>query len=154
MLASALHRLELYEQAFGFTRTRLAVDAFLLCAGALFVLVVVALAIDRRAWLPRATVLLGAVGALAFSLSDPDARIAAHNVERFEATGSIDVDYLAGLSADAVPALVAPAAAAARSRARRPAAPARAARRRPRAAPTSRAPGTQRAALPRADSGA
>ena len=95
VLASALHRLELYEQAFGFTRTRLAVDAFLLCAGALFVLVVVALAIDRRGWLPRATVLLGAAGALAFSLSDPDARIAAHNVERFEATGSIDVDYLA-----------------------------------------------------------
>jgi hypothetical protein len=106
VLASALHRLGLYEQAFGFTRTRLAVDAFLLFDGALFVLVIAALATDRRGWLPRATVVLGAAGALAVWVSDPDRRIATHNVERFEATGSIDVDYLSQLSADAAPALV------------------------------------------------
>ena len=106
VLASALHRLSLYEEAFGFTRARLAVDAFLLFGGALFVLVIVALAIDRRDWLPRATVLLAALAALAFAVSDPDGRIATHNVERFEATGSIDVDYLSRLSADAVPALM------------------------------------------------
>ena len=105
VLASALHRLHLYEHAFGFTRTRLAVDAFLLCGAALFVLVIVALAIDRRGWLPRATVLLGAVAALAFAISDPDRRVAERNVDRFAATGSVDVDYLSGLSADAVPAL-------------------------------------------------
>lgn len=105
VLASALHRLDLYEQAFGYTRTRLAVDAFLLFGAALFVLVLVALAIDRRDWLARATVLLAALGALAFAVSDPDRRIADRNVERFEATGSIDVGYLAHLSADAVPAL-------------------------------------------------
>ena len=58
VLASALHRLGLYEQAFGFTRTRLAANAFLLFDAALFVLVVVALASARRDWLPRATVLL------------------------------------------------------------------------------------------------
>jgi hypothetical protein len=106
VLASGLHRLGLYERAFGFTRTRLAVDAFLLFGAALFALVIVALAMNKRAWLPRATVLLCAVSALAFWASDPDRRIARHNVERFEATGSIDVDYLSRLSADAVPALV------------------------------------------------
>ena len=106
VLASALHRLGLYEQAFGFTRTRLAVDAFLLFNGALFLLVIAALATGSGAWLPRATVVLVAVGALAFQLSDPDRRIATHNVERFEHTGSIDVGYLSNLSADAVPALV------------------------------------------------
>ncbi len=106
VLASALHRLGLYEEAFGFTRTRLAVDAFLLLAAALFVLIVVALAMNARAWLPRATVLLCAASALAFWISNPDGRIATHNVERYEATGSIDVDYLSRLSADAVPALV------------------------------------------------
>jgi Domain of unknown function (DUF4173) len=106
VLASALHRLNLYEQAFGFTRTRLAVDAFLLFNGALFVLVIAALAAGSRAWLPRATVALAAAGALAFWTSDPDRRIATHNVERFEKTGSIDVRYLSRLSADAVPALV------------------------------------------------
>ncbi len=105
VLASALHRLGLYEEAFGFTRTRLAVHAFLLFDAALFVLVVVALASARRDWLPRATVLLSASAALAFWVGDPDRRVAAHNVERYEATGKIDVHYLAGLSADAVPEL-------------------------------------------------
>ena len=106
VLASALHRLGLYEAAFGFTRTRLAAHALLLFGAAMFALVVVALAIDRREWLPRATVLLAAVGMVAFAAGDPDARIASRNVERFEATGAIDVEYLSGLSADAVPALV------------------------------------------------
>ena len=62
--------------------------------------------------------LLGAFAALAFWVSDPDRRIAAHNVERYEATGRIDADYLSRLSADAVPALTAPARAAARAGAR------------------------------------
>jgi hypothetical protein len=106
VLASALHRLGLYEQAYGFTRTRLAVHALLLFGGGLFVLVVAALASGRRGWLARATVLLSAVAALAFWAGDPDARIAAHNVERYESSGRLDTAYLAGLSADAVPALL------------------------------------------------
>ena len=106
VLASALHRLGLYEQAYGFTRPRLAVHALLLFGGGLFVLVVAALASGRRGWLARATVLLGAVAALAFWASDPDGRIATRNVERYESTGRLDTAYLAGLSADAVPALL------------------------------------------------
>jgi hypothetical protein len=106
VLASALLRLDLYEDAYGFTRLRLAVHALLLFGGALFVLVTIALAIGRRDWLARATVLLGALAALAFWVSDPDRRIAAHNVERYESTGRIDLAYLSHLSADAVPALL------------------------------------------------
>ena len=106
VLGSALHRLGLYEQAFGYTRTRLAVHFFLLFGAVLFCLLAGALVSGRRAWLPRATVLLCAVSAAAFWIADPDRRIAAHNVARYEATGRIDTDYLAGLSADAVPALL------------------------------------------------
>lgn len=106
VLASALHRLGLYEEAYGFTRTRLAVHALLLFGGAVFALVIAALATDRREWLAQATVLLAAFAALAFWVGDPDRRIAAHNVERHAATGKIDTDYLAQLSADAVPALM------------------------------------------------
>ena len=91
VLASALHRLGLYEEAYGFTRLRLAVHALLLFGGALFVLVVAALASGRREWLAQATVVLGALAALAFWVGDPDRRIAAHNVERYEATGRIDL---------------------------------------------------------------
>ena len=106
VLASALHRLGLYEQAFGFTRMRVAVHALLLFGGALFVLVIAALASGRRDGLARATVVLAALAALAFWVSDPDRRIATHNVERYESTGRIDARYLSRLSADAVPALL------------------------------------------------
>lgn len=106
VLASALHRLGLYEEAYGFTRLRLAVHALLLFGGALFVLVLAALASGRRDWLARATVVLAALAALAFWVGDPDRRIAAHNVERYEDTGRIDTYYLSKLSADAVPALL------------------------------------------------
>jgi hypothetical protein len=106
VLGSALHRLGLYEQAFGYTRTRLAVHFFLVFGAALFCLLTGALVSGRRAWLPRATVLLCAVSAAAFWIADPDRRIATHNVERYEATGRIDTAYLASLSADAVPALL------------------------------------------------
>ena len=105
VLASALHRLGLYEQAFGFTRARVAVHALLLFGGALFVLVLVALASGRGEWLPRATVALAGVCGFAFWVGDPDRRIAAHNVERYAQTGRIDTGYLSELSADAVPAL-------------------------------------------------
>jgi Domain of unknown function (DUF4173) len=106
VLASALHRLALYEEAYGFTRLRIGVHALLLFGGALFVLVIAALASDRRDWLARATAVLAALAALAFWVGDPDRRIAAHNVERYESTGRIDLDYLSHLSADAVPALL------------------------------------------------
>jgi hypothetical protein len=46
-----------------------------------------------------------AFGLLAFSLSNPDGRVAARNVERWRNTGELDVAYVQGLSADAVPAL-------------------------------------------------
>ena len=106
VLASALHRLDLYEEAYGFTRLRLAVHALLLFGGALLACVIPALVSVRRDWLPRATVALAGVAALAFWVGDPDARIAAHNVARSESTGRIDAAYLGRLSADAVPALM------------------------------------------------
>lgn len=105
VLGSASRRLGLYEQEFGFTRLRLSVDATIAWLAAALVLVVVAGLARGRAWLPRALVLSAAAGLLLFAVSDPDARIAERNVDRFEATGDVDADYLAELSADAVPAL-------------------------------------------------
>jgi hypothetical protein len=106
VLASALKRLELYEEAFGFTRLRLLAHAAILWLGALFVLIVAAGALKRTRSLPRATVAMSAAAALAFALANPDARIAEHNLERFERTGAIDRAYLRHLSADAAPALI------------------------------------------------
>ena len=96
VLASALKRLGLYEEAFGFTRLRLMAHGAILWLGGLFVLVAAAGALRQAAWLPRATVALSAVAALAFVLANPDARIAEHNIDALRATtGKLDRTYLA-----------------------------------------------------------
>ncbi|GAB3990605.1 DUF4173 domain-containing protein [Actinoallomurus acanthiterrae] len=105
VVAVALRRLFLYEQAYGWTRLRLWVHAFELWMGLVIVLVAVAGIRLKAAWLPRAVAVGGAAGLLALGLVNPDGFIAAHNVDRFRHTGSADLPYLAGLSADAVPAL-------------------------------------------------
>jgi hypothetical protein len=105
VLASAFTRLHLYEEAYGFTRLRLAADAAILWLGGLFVLVLLAGATPRAGWLPRGVVALSATGILAFAVSNPDGRIAARNIDRYERTGRIDTSVLRSLSADAAPAL-------------------------------------------------
>ena len=101
VLASALKRLGLYEEAYGSTRLRLLADANILWLGAVLVLVIATLATGRAGWLPRALVLVSACGAVAFAAINPDGRIASRNVDRYLAGGSIDGYYLSGLSADA-----------------------------------------------------
>jgi len=105
-VASALHRLSLYEDAFGLTRPRLAAETLSLALGGLFVLVLIGgiLRLGRRQ-VVRAALAGLALGLLAFSVSNPDGRVAQRNVDRWERTGDLDVAYVQGLSADAVPAL-------------------------------------------------
>jgi hypothetical protein len=105
IVASALHRMSLYEQQYGFTRLRVFVDAVELTLGAAFLLLPAAGIRLTNTWLPRATVALAAGALLALATVNPDAYIAHHNVTRYEKTGRIDLAYLASLSADAVPAL-------------------------------------------------
>jgi hypothetical protein len=102
VLASALTRLDLYMDAYGFTRLRLSAQAAILWLGGVFALVLIAGAARRMGWLPRATVALTAAAILGFAISNPDHRIAEHNVKR---SGRVDERVLRGLSADAAPAL-------------------------------------------------
>jgi hypothetical protein len=105
VVAVALRRLFLYEEVFGWTRLRLWVHAFELWLG-LVVLLVAAAGIRLRAtWLPRAVAVSGAAALAGLAVMNPDGFIASHNVARFQRVGDIDTRYLAGLSADAVPAL-------------------------------------------------
>ncbi|HYV15334.1 MAG TPA: DUF4173 domain-containing protein [Conexibacter sp.] len=106
VLWSAHHRLDLVEDAYGFTRVRYAGHAVVAWLAALFGLVLAAgchPAIGRR--VPRIATTMTLAGVLAFSLSNPDARIAQRAVDRAAAGGPLDSGYLAGLSADALPAL-------------------------------------------------
>jgi hypothetical protein len=106
VVASALRRMDLYVDAYGLTRLRVSVAAMELWLGLVLVLIMAAgLLGARRLHLPRAVAVSAAVGVLAFGLLSPDGLVAERNVQRYERTGKIDIGYLDGLSADAVPAL-------------------------------------------------
>lgn len=105
VVASALHRMHVYQEAYGFTRLRLLVDVFEGWLGLLVLAVLVSGVALRSAWLPRFALLSGAVALLGLALANPDAWIARHNLDRYAETGRVDWDYLAGLSDDAVPVL-------------------------------------------------
>ncbi|MER7501400.1 DUF4153 domain-containing protein [Nonomuraea pusilla] len=108
VLASALHRMHLYIDAYGLSRLRLSVEAAVWWLGAVFALVLVAgalrLAGRGSSWLPRSVVLVTALGLGAFALVNPDLRVARTQVEVRGVT-RIDADYLGDLGAEAVPAL-------------------------------------------------
>ncbi|MFC0626369.1 DUF4153 domain-containing protein [Kribbella deserti] len=105
VVASALYRMHVYQEAYGFTQLRLLVDVFEGWLG-LLVLGVIAAGITLRAsWLPRAALLSGAVALLLLAAINPDAWIAQRNLDRYAETGKVDWSYLQGLSADAVPVL-------------------------------------------------
>ncbi|MFJ6714830.1 DUF4153 domain-containing protein [Streptomyces sp. NPDC091265] len=104
VVASALRRMDLYVDAYGLTRLRISVAAMELWLGVVLVLIMAAGVLGAR-MLPRAVAASAAVGVLAFGLISPDGLIAEQNVQRYRSDHSIDIDYLRGLSADAVPAL-------------------------------------------------
>ena len=105
VVASALHRMHVYQEAFGFTRLRLLVDVF---EGWLGLLVLAALAGGvalRAVWLPRFALLTGTLALLGLAAVNPDAWIADRNLERYAEVGRVDWSYLRGLSDDAVTVL-------------------------------------------------
>ncbi|MBB2924710.1 DUF4153 domain-containing protein [Cellulomonas cellasea] len=104
VVASALRRMDLYVETFGLTRLRLLVLVGEIVLAVLLVLVMAAGVRWRGTWLPRAAVQVVAVAMLALALANPDAQIVRHNTTE-EAREQLDVLYLRGLSADAVPAL-------------------------------------------------
>ncbi|MCJ0905282.1 DUF4153 domain-containing protein [Rhodococcus sp. ARC_M6] len=105
IVASAVHRMWLYENQYGFTRLRVSVFAAELLLGVVFILLIAAGVRMSGKWLPIGVLTTAVVGLLAFAVFNPDAYIAEKNVQRFEDGKSIDTLYLSTLSADAVPAL-------------------------------------------------
>ena len=106
VVVSALYRMHLYEEAFGFSRLRLLVSVFEGWLGVVVVLVIVAGVVGARHWLVPVAVRLGAAGLLGLALVNPDLYIAQHNIARGDAPVGIDWGYLGTLSTDAYPALV------------------------------------------------
>lgn len=106
VVASALYRMSVYQDAYGYTVLRVLVDAFELWMGLLLVLVLVAgIRLDGR-WIPRVALLTGASLVLVLGLANPEGWVAEQNIERYEQTGKLDLGYLSGLGPDATPAIV------------------------------------------------
>lgn len=106
VVASALYRMSVYQEAYGYTVLRVLVDAFELWLGLLVVLVMVAGIRLSGTWLPRAALASGAAFLLMIGLANPEAWVAERNIERYEATGKLDLDYLSSLGPDAAPTIV------------------------------------------------
>ncbi|MFW5472466.1 DUF4153 domain-containing protein [Knoellia sp. CPCC 206450] len=106
VVGSALYRMSLYQEAYGYTVLRVFVDGFELWLGLIVAFMMVAIVRLKGTWVPRAALLSGALFFLGFGLLNPDAWVATRNIERFAATGELDTYYLAGLGVDATPAIL------------------------------------------------
>ncbi len=107
VVASALFRMAVYQQAFGFTVLRLVVDAFEIWLGVLLLLVIGAGVRLRGSWLPRAALVSAAAAILVLGVMNPEAWVAQRNIDRYHATGKLDTSYLSSLGPDATPTIVA-----------------------------------------------
>ncbi|NUT45477.1 MAG: DUF4173 domain-containing protein, partial [Thermoactinospora sp.] len=105
ILFSAWHRMDLYVEAYGWTRLRISVQAAIYGLAILFVLILIAgavrLAGRGSGWLPRTVVLVAGLGLFAFALVNPDYQVAVSQVDRQR----MDASYLRDLGAEAAPAL-------------------------------------------------
>ena len=105
VVVSALHRMQLYQEAYGFTQARLVVDVFEGWLGVVVLAVALSGVVRWGAWVPRFALITGVVGLLGIAAINPDAWIARQNIDRFADTGKVDVPFLSTLSDDAVPVL-------------------------------------------------
>lgn len=117
VVISAIHRMWVYQDAYGFSTERLMVITIELWLGTVFVLVAVAgitmsgggersgRGNNSASWLPRAVLVAGVAALLGLAALNPERLIADRNIDRFERTGQLDATYLSGLSSDIDPAL-------------------------------------------------
>jgi hypothetical protein len=102
IIASSLKRLDLYEQSFGFTVLRLYSHGFVFfVAVALLVLACKILIFRSQAWLTRAVLLVWVLFMFGINIINPHAFIANKNIQHFEKTKKIDINYITSLSKDA-----------------------------------------------------
>jgi len=107
IMVSAFKRLSLYEEAYGFTTLRLYSHAFIILLAVIFILLLYKIHKDKRenAFAFRAFISIVAF-LVVMNILNPDVLIAQRNIGRFEATGTLDTQYLGSLSDDALPETV------------------------------------------------
>jgi Domain of unknown function (DUF4173) len=114
VLASAWLRLDLYQQAYGWTELRLYVAAAIVALGVGLAFGAVLLVRDRMRWLGHGLAVIGLVALLGLNAIAPAAFVAERNVARVldpslvpaDGLAGLDTGYLGALGDDAIPVLV------------------------------------------------
>ena len=102
IVASALKRLGLYADAYGFTWPRLLGFAGELWLGLVFVLLLLAGIRMRADWLPRTTAAAAVVVLFGLVAVNPESLMARTVLDRLGGPYPVDLGFVRGLSADAV----------------------------------------------------
>nr|MDT0522977.1 DUF4173 domain-containing protein [Streptomyces sp. DSM 41633] len=105
VVISAIHRMWLYQQAYGFSTDRLMVVTIELWLGVVFLLVAATGVRMSGRWLPHAVLVAGVVALLGLAALNPERLVADRNIDRFQQNGQLDAEYLSRLSSDIDPAL-------------------------------------------------
>jgi hypothetical protein len=105
MLYSAYTRLTLYEEVYGYTTTRFLVHAFMIFMGALLIVAALRIAVQRLP-LAKCYIVLGLASYVVMNYIGMDVIIAQKNIDRYEISGKLDVDYLIRLSPEVIPSLI------------------------------------------------
>jgi hypothetical protein len=106
ILVAALRRLNLYEDAYGFTRIRVMSGVFMGWLAILFFALIRDIIWRRQRFFWIACVVTAMGFVLTLNAINMDGFIASRNIDRYEETGTLDATYLVRLSDDAMPAVV------------------------------------------------
>lgn len=98
MMISALYKMKLYTEAFGFTRLRILVTVFTIFLG--IILILLLLFIWKKINIFKPTIVLGCIMYVFINFLNLDAFIVKNNVNLYTSSAKIDLNYLTMLSAD------------------------------------------------------
>ena len=102
IIISALKRMMLYQSAYGWTTLRLYVVGFIIFLASVFIILAIKLLREKKNNFFAFGVFLTMITFLvSFNVLNPDHFIVQQNIQRFNETGIIDIDYLSTISADA-----------------------------------------------------
>jgi hypothetical protein len=105
IMASAFKRLNIYQDAYGFTIMRFYVSAFIIWISALFVIFGYKIFKSKRDQFFSMSIFLAVIVFVAImNIINPEAIIVRQNIKHFDRTGKLDPIYLDRMSEDAVPA--------------------------------------------------
>ena len=107
VIASAAYRMRLYQDAYGLTEQRLYVSVVIVWLTAVLGWLVLTVLSGRREQFAFGSIIAGLACIAALHVLNPHALIARVNIGRAAAGAEYDGTYLRGLSADAVPAILA-----------------------------------------------